>query len=372
MKPWTWRGTGLKKLLRGTLVLMALGTLIAASLATVPARAASLSIIQGLKFDGGFQELVISVPDLEDAIEFYQRVAGWRVIQRGAAQPEMLDAWALPDSAKAIEAVLQNPNDPNGFIRLIKFRGVSQEEVRPSGHPWDTGGLAGFTVTTSDAQAKYMQFRQGGWHAYAQPVQIKRNDGVFTEVMLQGFGDEVINMLQPMDISRDKNTGAKDLSAALTAFATVADLDTTLAFYTDKLGFKIFRRDDGPTNPPGRNPLGLPHNLANNVYQRSAVLHPQGDNPANPHMGALRFTTYYGAQGEDFSSRAHAPNLGIIAVRFAVSDADARLQAIKAKGITPVYEPTDVGMGPYGAVTVFGVRDPNGILLEFFEPREKP
>lgn len=372
MKSWMRRIATLKTGLRGTLVLVAMAAIMSSFTISGAARAASLSVLQGLKFDGGFQELVISVPDLEDAIEFYQRVAGWRVIHRGAAQPEMLDAWALPDSAKAIEAVLQNPDNPNGFIRLIKFRGVAQEEARPSGRPWDTGGLAGFVTTTSDVEAKYLQFRQSGWHAYAQPAQVKHAYGTFGEVMMQGFADEVVKLLQPMDGPKAKGDAAKDLSAATSAFATVADLDTTLAFYTDKLGFKILLRDDGPADVPGRNPLGLPNNLVNNVYQRSALVHPQGDDPANPHVGALRFTTYYGAQGEDFSSRAHAPNLGIIAIRFAVSDADARLEALKAKGVTPAYAPTDVGMSPYGAVTVFGVRDPNGILLEFFEPRDKP
>ena len=56
----------------------------------------------------------------------------------------------------------------------------------------------------------------------------------------------------------------------------------------------------------------------------------------------------------------------------AVNDADARLQGLKAKGVVPVYDPTDIGIQPYGAVSIFGVRDLNGILLEFFEPRDKP
>ena len=100
--------------------------------------------------------------------------------------------------------------------------------------------------------------------------------------------------------------------------------------------------------------------------------YPQGDDAVNPHMGSIAFSAYYGAEGSDYSARAHAPNLGIIAVRFAVNDADARLQGLKAKGVVPVYDPTDIGIQPYGAVSIFGVRDLNGILLEFFEPRDKP
>jgi catechol 2,3-dioxygenase-like lactoylglutathione lyase family enzyme len=337
----------------------------------LPADAASPTLLQALKYDGGFQEIIISVPDIDEAATFYQHVGGWRVIQRGAVQPETLTAWGLPDSVKGIEAVLQDPGNQNGFIRLIKFRGAPQEEARPSGHAWDTGGLAGFNVTTTNAQLKYLQFRQGGWHGYSQPVQVKHGTDLFVEAQMQGYAGEVVKLMQPAN-ARPKPGEDKGLSAAFAAFATVTDIDVTLNFYTEKLGFKVYRHEDGPAGDPGQNPLGLPHNLINNVYGRTAFVHPQGDDPNNKHTGALVFTTYYGASGDDFSSRAKAPNYGIIGLRFAVSDADARLEQLKAKGITPLYEPTDIGMLPYGAVTAFAIRDPNGILLEFFEPKEKP
>jgi catechol 2,3-dioxygenase-like lactoylglutathione lyase family enzyme len=330
--------------------------------------AATAAVVQGLKIDGGFQELVISVPDLEEATQFYQHVAGWRVIQRGATPPELLAAWGLPDRVQAIEAVLQSPGSPTGFIRLIKFRGAPQQEVRPDGHPWESGGLMGFTVTTNDIQGKYTLFRQGGWHGYSAPVQVKRARGVTWDVLMQGFAGEVVDINQPADAGKNN----RDLSSANLAFATVADIDSTLAFYADKLGFHVVAREDGLAADPGPNVLGMPQNLVNNLYRRTVFLHPQGDDALNPHMGSLAFSTYYGAQGTDYSSRAHAPNLGVIAVRFAVGDADGRLDAMKAKGVTPAYAPTDIGIQPYGVVSIFGVRDPNGILLEFFEPREKP
>jgi catechol 2,3-dioxygenase-like lactoylglutathione lyase family enzyme len=335
--------------------------------AAITPAAASPAIVAGLKFGGGFQELVISVPDLEEAITFYQQIAGWRVLQRGATQPETLSSWGLPDNAKAIEAVLQSPGSRNGFVRLIKFRGVPQEEARPSAQPWETGGLTGFTVTAANVQSEYLQFRRGGWHGFSQPAQVRHGGNTITEVMMQGFGSEVIKITQPLKPTKDKN-----LSPALAAFAAVTDLDVTLAFYTEKLGFSIFQREDGLAGDVGRNALGLPHNIINNVYRRTAYVHPKGSDPNDAHLGALVFTTYYGVRGDDFSSRARAPNFGIIGVRFAVDDADALMDQYKARGVVPAYDVTDIGMSPYGAVKAFGVRDPNGILLEFFEPRDKP
>ncbi len=366
---WVWFRRNVTWWCVGNRVKTSLFAVLILGLAVVTSRpaAANPTIIAGLKFGGGFQELVISVPDLEEAILFYQQAAGWRVLQRGATQPETLSSWGLPDTAKAIEAVLQSPNSRNGFIRLIKFRGVAQEETRPSGQPWETGGLTGFTATTADVQGKYLQFRQGGWHGFSQPAQVRHGGTSLTEVMMQGFGSEVIKISQPVKPTKDKN-----LSAALSAFATVTDLDVTLAFYTEKLGFAVFLREDGLAGDMGRNALGLPHNIVNNVYRRTAFVHPKGNDPNDGHLGALAFTTYYGVRGDDFSSRARAPNLGVIGARFAVDDADALMEEYKARGLAPAYEVTDIGMGPYGAVKAFGVRDPNGILLEFFEPRDKP
>ncbi len=342
-----------------------------AAMAAPRARAAE-AISKSVRLDGGFQELVISVPDLEQAVAFYQRVAGWRIVYRGATQPEMLAAWKLPESAKANEAVLQNPGDTAGFIRLIKFRGIAQDEVRPSARAWDTGGFAGFSLRARDVWQKYFQFRQGGWHGLSQPVQVQEDRFSDLRVMMQGSANEVVDLEQRLDPPLGNFPNLKELSYATNVFSTAKDFDATLAFYTEKLGFKVFLRHEGLVGPAGPNLFGLPHNIVNNVYRRVAFLHPHGDNPRDEHAGAVSIMTFYGAQGEDFAPRGRAPNLGVIAARFPVSDADGHAEALEAKGVTLEYQPTDVGMLPYGAARVFGVRDPNGACIEFFEPADKP
>ena len=337
-----------------------------------PRAHAAEAISKSLRLDAGFQEIVISVPDLEQAVAFYQRVAGWRIVYRGATQPEMLAAWKLPESAKANEAVLQNPGDPSGFVRLIKFRGIAQDEVRPSARAWDTGGFAGFGLRARDVWQKYFQFRQGGWHGLSQPVAVQDERYSDLRVMVQGSANEVVDIAQRLDPPLGNFPNLKELSYAFNVFATVKDFDATVAFYTDKLGFKVYLRHEGLVGPPGPNLFGLPHNVVNNVYRRVAFLHPQGDNPRDDHAGSVSLMAFYGAQGEDFSLRGRPPNLGVIAARFPVSDAVAKAEELKTKGVMLEYEPEDVGMLPYGAVSVFGVRDPNGAWIEFFEPADKP
>ena len=348
-----------------------LAMLLVASACAQPAQAAE-AISKGLRLDGGFQELVISVPDLEAATLLYQRVAGWRVVHRGAVQPEMLTAWRLPEPTKANDVVLQNPGDPNGFIRLVKFRGIAQEEVRPSARIWDTGGFVGFDVYARDTWQKYTQLRQAGWHAYAQPVQHQVGGLTSIQTLLQGPANEVVSIVQRLDPPLANFPNLKEMSFAFNVFATAKDFDATVAFYTEKLGFKIFLRDQGLAAPPGRNIYGMPGNLVNNVYRRTVRLHPRGDVAQDDHAGSIAITSYYGAIGDDFAVSARPPHLGLIAARFPVSDAIAHAADLRAKGVMLEYEPTDVGMLPYGPAKIFAVRDPNGAWIEFFEPADKP
>ena len=68
------------------------------------------------------------------------------------------------------------------------------------------------------------------------------------------------------------------------------------------------------------------------------------------------------------SAHAVAPNLGILTLRFPVSDAKARAAGIAAKGGDIKTPPQKVTLPPYGDVTLFSVNTPDGVFLEFFQP----
>ena len=75
-----------------------------------------------------------------------------------------------------------------------------------------------------------------------------------------------------------------------------------------------------------------------------------------------------GLDGRDLSDRAIAPNLGILTLRFPVSDAAGHAAEIAEKGGRLMAEPATVTMPPYGDVSLFSVATPDGVFLEFFEP----
>jgi len=74
-----------------------------------------------------------------------------------------------------------------------------------------------------------------------------------------------------------------------------------------------------------------------------------------------------GLQGRDYSNRCHAPNLGILAVRFPVDDVEAALATIEARGWTIDTAIRTLSMEPYGSVRIFGVTTPDGAIIQFYE-----
>ena len=343
--------------MRLTTALLAL-LLLPVLLLAVPARA-DQATLAGLQRDGGFQEVVISVPDLDQATVFYQRVAGWRMIYRGNAAPELVTAWGLPEGTKVIEVILRNAGDPQGILRLVSFKGVQQEEVRPAAKPWETGAWASMIVRVKDAKAKYKQFRTHNWHGFSAPVEFKIDKFTGIEAIMMGFGGETVTLRE--------QTGetVKDMNFPSRVTASVKDVDAVAAFYVEKLGFKVTNTLEGPLPGGGRNSFGLPQNMFGNIYRRQKVVIPAA--AGNDARGAIVLSTYYGLRGDDFAERDRVPNLGFLMVRFPVSDAAARAAEIAAKGVKIDYQREEVRMEPYGTVKVFGVRDPNGGMIEFFE-----
>lgn len=336
--------------------------LLVALFLSVPAHAhahADTATLANLQRDGGFQEVVVSVPDLDQATVFYQRAAGWRMLYRGNAAPELVTAWGLPEGTKVIEAILRNAGDPQGILRLISFKGVQQEEVRPAAKPWETGGWASIVVRVKDAKAKYKQLRTYGWHGFSAPVEFKTDKASGAEAIMMGYGGETLTLRE------QSGEGAKDMNFPALVTASVKDVDAVAAFYVEKLGFKVVSTVEGPLVGGGRNSFGLPQNMFGNIYRREKVVVPAG--AANDARGAIALSSYYGLRGEDFAERDKAPNLGFLMIRFPVSDAAARAAEIAAKGVKIEYQRDDVRMEPYGTVKVFGVRDPNGGMIEFFQ-----
>lgn len=320
---------------------------------------------QPLDLDGGWQEAVVSVPDADRAASFYESVGGWTVRHTGAVDRAQLAAWSLDDAPGAREIVLGNAGVGIGFIRIIEFSGIAQEQIRPSGRSWEPGGHGGFNVRVHDIDSRYRDFQTWGWHGYSQPVRFDLDRFTVKEVMMQGYGGELIAMIERVSPPLEDWPNLKFLSRAFNAFAAVSDFDATQVFYKDVLGFSEYLREEGPSAVPGPNLFGLPYNWVSEMPRKLVWLHPRGENE-----GSIAIQQFFDVEGTDFADRAVPPNLGMLMLRYPVSDAEARAAEISGKGWSLEFGPTEMSMAPYGRVLAFAVRDPNGGWLEFFEPLE--
>ena len=76
--------------------------------------------------------------------------------------------------------------------------------------------------------------------------------------------------------------------------------------------------------------------------------------------------TLEGLEGADFSRRAGTPNLGILSLRFPVSDLKALRAFLLERQIPLLADPVRVELPPYGMVEVMAIRAPEGARLEFY------
>lgn len=311
---------------------------------------------------GGYQEAVFSVSSIERYCDFFEEVAGWQVVTRGALSRAQLDAWGLEADASGREVVLANAGSQRGYVRLVQFSGVEQQQIRSSAQAWDTGGWFDVNSRVLDMAKKFSQFQARDWQSSSDPVEFSFGPFVVKEWLARGPDGIVIAMIERVAPALEGWPGIRELSRIFNATQIVSDMDAARDFYIEKLQFKVYLDHNGASKKPGPNVLGMPYNAADKVARQVSIVHPQGTNE-----GSIELLAFDGFTGADFSSRAVPPNLGILMLRFPVSDMHAFRAHVEAVGIETAFEPRDIEIQPYGLLRIMAIRGPDGVWLEFFQ-----
>ncbi len=107
-------------------------------------------------------------------------------------------------------------------------------------------------------------------------------------------------------------------------------------------------------------PLGIPRNLTTEVRYRAGIVYPiEGE------VGRMETIEIMDLDGHDYASRCHAPNLGILAVRFPVDDIDKAEQRLRDEGWEIQRSEESVVVEPYGSTRMLGVKTPDGANIHF-------
>lgn len=310
----------------------------------------------------GWNEAVLGVTDLDAAERLYREVAGWEVAYRGRACLQQARAWRLEDGVAIDEVVLVNPGEDGRYVRLVKFHGVRQRQIRSSGRFWDVGGISNLSCRVADMQATFSALQARGWVGHHDPVTYQFGPFTVIEVAVTGHDGVVFSLVERLAPALAPGALAGHFTAPFNAPQVVSDLEGARDFYYHRLGFKETLNTEIRWPPPGANVFGLPYKLAVERPVEVSMAHPRGTM-----MGAVELFAPGELIGRDFGAGACPPHLGIVMLRFPVAGIDGYAERLASRGVALHVRPTELVVEPYGPARTMAVRSPNGSWLEFCE-----
>lgn len=309
----------------------------------------------------GFSETVFIVSDLEKAKEFYQSVGGWEVIDSSNVDPQLHTLWQLPEHAKVSQLLMANKGAETGFIRLIKINGVKQQLIRSNTQSWDVGGIFDVNMRVADMEKKAAQMQALGWSGATDPVQFGFGPFEVKEWIPKNEDGIAFALIERIKPKLEGWPNLIEFSRVFNSTQVVKDIDKSLAFYQDFLGFKTYLKHKGASKSEAPNVLGLPHNIATQVERSVYILHPEGINE-----GSVELLQFHGATGRDVSALARPPNKGIVTIRFPVDDL-SQLVNLATKSNISIERRVQMQLPPYGLVDMLVILSPDNTWLEFYQ-----
>jgi len=309
----------------------------------------------------GFQEVVLSVQEMETWKAFFTQTAGWELRHEGPVDPDLAKHWDLPDDVVITEALMANAGTQTGFVRLVSVTGVERQMIRSNDQSWDTGGIFNFNMRVKDMASAQKELEALGFQSATDPTEFTFGPFRVKEWIVRGPDGVRFALIERIEPVLEGWPNLKKFSRAFNSTQVVSDIESTLTFYRDLLGMEVYLENVGASAEEGPNVLGLPHNLTTQIPRTVYILHPDGVNE-----GSVEILSFDGATGRDFSSRAVPPNRGILGLRFPVNDWNKFLELLSEKEIPIVAGPAALELKPYGNVNIVAIQSPEGAWLEFF------
>lgn len=314
-----------------------------------------------------WREAVLSVSDIERSARFFIEIGGYERKWRGAPEARELAAWGLPADTRAEALLIGPPGQDSGLLRLLRFDNAGRRQpMRPGSRAWDTGCYFSVMVRMKDMQSIYDDAIELGWWTETPIVDLKFGSSQLKVVIFRGpdglqvQGYERLSPPLPETIPPFER-----MTRPFNMMQMVRDRDAAYAFYTQVLGFDTFYLGKPYlAEEPEFMPLGIPYNLTTSVAYKAGIVYPQ---PGE--FGRMETIEIDGLEGRDYADQCEAPNLGILAVRFPVADAQEARSLINARGWNSSAT-SRYALPPYGEVERFSVKTPDGAIIEFFSQED--
>lgn len=284
-------------------------------------------------------------------------------MHRGRLQPAQIAHWQLPARTSGYQVLMHNPGSQSGFIRLVQFENVTQEQIRSNTQTWDTGGHFDINVRVPDMGRIFREMQASGWQAPTDPVQFTFGTFIVKEWLPRGTDGLTFAIIERLSPPLEGWPHMKKMSRAFNSTQIVRDMPASLWFYRKVLGFEVYLEHKGASQAPGLNVLGMPFNAAMHHDRTIYILHPEGLNE-----GSVELISFDNFTGRDVGWLAKPPNLGLLALRFPVAGLNILANHFKAHEIPVISRSEQLALPPYGESALLSVQTPEGAWLEFFEP----
>ncbi len=314
-----------------------------------------------IALDNGFDEATAIVLDIDATIARLSAVFGYRTIWQGQAAPATLELMGVDPSWLADEALVGDPAQGRGHIRLFAFPGRDTGVMRDGAQVWDSGGIFDINIRALAAiEPVHATMTRNGFCAFGPltawdfgPLSVK-------EVVSRDADGLAIAVMQRIAPPLDGHeTASGDVSYVFNSTQVVPDFAAARAFYVEALGWGVVMESTF-AHESGDNCLGLPLDVARVRELKVGIYQANGLNEGSVEL------LEYPAESLHFADAA-PPARGWAALRFPISDLDGFLTDA-ARGGCAIVSPRTIRMAPYGDVTAAAALTPWGVRLEAFRP----
>ncbi|MDA9180059.1 hypothetical protein N9O28_01915 [Emcibacteraceae bacterium] len=311
-----------------------------------------------------WQEVVVSTYDIDEAARFFLEIAEYGMIWRGEEDKAFLNHLGLDKNTTAQSMVLKAKGTKFGYIRLIEIKGQKQTPIRPGARPWDTGCYTSIMMRASNLEQIYDDAIRMSWWTETPITDLEFGPSKLKIVIFKGPQGLQIEAYERLSPPLPESFPKFDrLSLPFNIMQTVKNRENSRKFFIDMLGFDTFFYGNEPTvaKEAAQMPLGIPINLTTTSRYQAGILYPQ-----KSEVGRVELVEFMDLEGEDYAANCHAPNFGILSIKFPVASAKLAKQELINRGLSDNPEISKITIAPYGDINIFSIKTPDGANIEFY------
>lgn len=311
-----------------------------------------------------WREVVVSVTDIDRTAKFFTEIGAYVEHSKGALSASELASWGLEVAASGRYVLLGPQDATTGLIRLIDFDDAGEQRpMRPGARAWDTGCYFSIMVRVKGIESIYDEAIRMGWWTETPIAPLQFGESDLRIVIFRGPDGIQIQSYERLSPALPAAVGDFErMTRPFNVMQMVESQPEAFRFFSEILGFATYYTGPPVTAPkPVISPIGIPWSLTTTAGYQAGIVY-----PVPGEYGRMEMIQVHGMDGQDYRDRCHAPNLGILAVRFTSDRVDALTEHLRVHGAEAIlYDSVD--LADLGEVKLLQTRSPDGAIIQFVQ-----